>query len=259
MRLVGRLSSAAIFSVALALLAGCASEINSQPAASPEASQAAPPDVSGLRGDEAEQILRDAGYLAEFESSDGSVWVPANWVVDSQDPAAGDTLAAGGTVILQVSRYEPEATVWKGPADGTWDDGDYALGQTIRGTKLLAGKLSSDYEITITAAPTFTTTDGGTTVTMTSPLQVKRIQDLGYDKTFPESEHIFFNSGNAPESERYNESWGTHTLITCDPAEIKVGQSMNCTVSFTTAPDVVVDSYWDVNGSVAAAWPGQHT
>jgi hypothetical protein len=210
-----------------------------------------------MRADEAEQALASGGYVVSFQSSEGSVWSSGNWTVDVQEPLAGELTPAGSEVTLTVSRSAPEATPWSGPTDGTWSRGDYGLGAPVRGQKLLAGSLSSDYEIAVTAPPSLTTTDGGTSVTMSSPLFVTRVQDGGFGRSFAESERIFFESESRPETEQYNEAWGTRTSIECDPATVIVGESMNCTVSFTTMPEAVVNSYWQVNGKTVAAWPGQ--
>lgn len=172
-------------------------------------------------------------------------------------PSAEDVSDAEAGVPDIISPTENEAESWAGPTDGVWLRGDYALGQAIRGHELPAGSISSDYEITVTGVPSMTTTDGGKTVTMTSPLSVTRFQDLGYGQNFSESERIFFESGQRPTSEQYNESWGTYTNIVCGLPSISVGESTTCTVSFTTVPEAIVDSYWNINGSLAAAWPSQ--
>ncbi|WP_438352322.1 PASTA domain-containing protein [Microbacterium sp. CJ88] len=221
------------------------------------------PDVVGKLGDEARDALDAAGYKVDFESDEGSVWVKSNWIVTSQDPAAGSSLSAGKRVILRVVRHStttpsPTPTPWAGLTDGTWNGGDVALGEPVRGRKRVVGdSLTSDYEITVTAPPTLTSIDGEI-VTMTSPIHVSRVQDLGYGESFLESEFIAFGSDSPPKEEMYNETWGTRPTLICSSKTIAIGESMDCTVSFGTTPSALASSYWHINQRRAAAWPGQH-
>lgn len=59
------------------------------------------PAVAGLPADEAEQILRDAGFEVELERTWGGD-VPPGEVV-AQDPSSGARISRGSTVVLQVS------------------------------------------------------------------------------------------------------------------------------------------------------------
>jgi hypothetical protein len=84
-------------------LAGCSSEPELTPV----------PSVIGLPGDEAEDLLEDAGFDVEWDAGEESVWMASNWSVDSQEPAADAGAEDGATVTLSVSKPEavaPEAT-----------------------------------------------------------------------------------------------------------------------------------------------------
>ncbi|WP_022886341.1 PASTA domain-containing protein [Glaciibacter superstes] len=84
------------------LITSCSSS-----AAPVSAPTAAVPDVIGTTGDVAKTQLKEAGYEVEFTTPDeGSVWMPSNWTVDGQDPAAGTKAEAGVTVTLSVSKPE---------------------------------------------------------------------------------------------------------------------------------------------------------
>lgn len=95
------------------------------------------PDLVGLSLDEAREAA--GGFeLVEMDASgdDRSVWSPANWSVQSQDPAAGTAVAPRSTLTVQLRnvRDEDEGAAGNGseaveepPADGGQDeapDGD---------------------------------------------------------------------------------------------------------------------------------------
>ncbi len=61
------------------------------------------PDVVGLDQEQAQQVLRAAGFEVEIEAREYSDTVPEGRVI-SQDPAAGEKLKEGGKVRLVVSR-----------------------------------------------------------------------------------------------------------------------------------------------------------
>lgn len=62
------------------------------------------PDVQGMDGAAARDALTAAGFEVEFDAGDDSVWRPANWTVDSQEPAPGTKATPGDTVTLTVSK-----------------------------------------------------------------------------------------------------------------------------------------------------------
>lgn len=215
------------------------------------------PDVVGLAGDVAQQQLRDLGLRVNFDAIEGSVWSPANWVVESQQPAAGE-VEPHSLVTLHVGR--PAPATWDGLTDGTWQGGDYAIGQVVRPpVASLMGNMHWDFEFTVSGPPHLTTTDDGKTVTMTSPLAVTRVQDAWPDEQFQKKMQFIFIAGERPDHARMNESWGTNTKLECEQETLQLHESTACTVSFTAAPADLADSYWMVNRMFdVAAWPGQH-
>lgn len=64
------------------------------------------PDVVGLKGDEASNILEQAGLEADFISEDGTVMMPSNWEVESTEPIAGDEASTESEVSVHVVRPE---------------------------------------------------------------------------------------------------------------------------------------------------------
>lgn len=64
-------------------------------------------DVVGQDGATARDILMELGLTVEFEGGDDMVLKPSNWTVDSQDPVAGTSTAAGSVVTLTVSKPVP--------------------------------------------------------------------------------------------------------------------------------------------------------
>lgn len=62
------------------------------------------PDVIGLAGDEAKDVLQESGLEPTLESEDSSVWSPENWEVASTNPEAGEVSAEGEEVTVSVVR-----------------------------------------------------------------------------------------------------------------------------------------------------------
>lgn len=67
------------------------------------------PDVVGMPGDEARDLIRDADLQADLEGDEGAVFSPGNWIVESTDPEAGTEIETGETVTLYLTRPEEEA------------------------------------------------------------------------------------------------------------------------------------------------------
>lgn len=83
--------------------------VASAPTATPDVEMVTVPDLSGRTGDEAASELRGLDLLHDFESDDGSmVLAPSNWTVAGTDPAAGASVAAGSTVVIDVTK--PDGT-----------------------------------------------------------------------------------------------------------------------------------------------------
>src|SRR5215207_972313 len=113
--------------------------------------RAAVPDVVGRPRDEAERLLREAGFepsVTEEESEDED---PGT--VLEQDPAAGTQVAEGGTVELVVAKAPEEVRV-PGVIDSTEDDATQALED-------------AGFEVTVEDAPADTPRPQGSKVTIT--------------------------------------------------------------------------------------------
>jgi hypothetical protein len=143
----------------------------------------------------------------------------------------------------------PSAAPWTEVTDGTWAYGDASLGQAVT-------RPTSEYSISMSGPPSLATSDGGETVTMTSPLTVARVEDRGFGEPITESENFFFMPGVVDDS-NMSETYGTLTDVQCDAETIAVGESTSCTVSFTAPAREIQNSHWMINGQNAAAWPGQ--
>lgn len=72
----------------------------------------------------------------------------------------------------------------------------------------------------------------------------------------PTRVRIFFTPVNVNYPE-HNEAYGLDTDFTCAREQIKVGQTTSCTVGFTAPAREIQDSFWQIGGLNAAAWPGQ--
>jgi hypothetical protein len=93
-----------IFAASVLLLSGCASTANAEPLR----------DVTGMAGDTAQDRLVADGYKVKFLTDDGgAVWLPSNWTVNMQIPAAGAEVEPGGIVTLGV--IKPESTAASAP------------------------------------------------------------------------------------------------------------------------------------------------
>ncbi|MEV0110477.1 hypothetical protein AB0H42_29620 [Nocardia sp. NPDC050799] len=118
----------------------------------------------------------------------------------------------------------------------------------------------SDYAITVAGPPTLTTSDGGTTVRMTSPLRLERVQEPGVynDAGVPisESEQFMFTPGNE-SSDTHNEAYGQDVVVHCDREPASVGETAECSLSFDAPAEEIQNLYWLINRETMAAWPGQ--
>jgi len=76
------------------------------PAGSSQAGEGPVPDVVGAQLDEAKSQLGDAGYDTEITSGGGLLGPidDSTWTVIGQDPPAGEPLARGETVGLDIER-----------------------------------------------------------------------------------------------------------------------------------------------------------
>lgn len=222
---------------------------------------AEPPSVVGQRLDEARRTLLDLGFRVEHYDvvRNRGIWNESNWEVLVQD-RDGELIRLG--VSRPHERADPSVdragvsdgpAVWNDVTDGVWDHGDYGLGEPVRGNQRATGNLSSDYEITIPEPPVLTL-DGR--VTMTSRVLVTRVQDLGFGENVTRSQRIWFQPGNFGYP-RHDEAYGLHTRFTCEREQLEIGESTECTVSFSAPVDEIQDSYWIVNGRRVAAWPSQ--
>jgi hypothetical protein len=147
------------------------------------------------------------------------------------------------------SSEAPSPVPWVEVTDGAWDYGDASLGQAIK-------RPTSEYAVSVSGPPSLVTSDGGETVTMTSPLTVARVEDRGFGEPIAESEHFSFVPGVVDDSSM-SETYGTLTNVLCDADVIADGESTSCTVSFTAPAREIQNSHWIINGSKAAAWPSQ--
>lgn len=251
------LTIAALAPVVALAMTGCSSSTLPAPAESAREVKVLIPDLIGSSGSSAEQALSDLDLRADFDGVPSDDGGPSEWLVVEQEPQPGTELRPGALVTLTVESATPTPAAWNGPEDGTWNWGDVALGDPIRGNETTMGPLTSDYEITVVAPPSFTSSDNGESVTMTSPLKITRVQDRGFEQTISESERIFFETTERPASEALNETWGVYTRLACETENLTTGETTECTVSFTTEPGALVNSHWRISGKLAAAWPGQ--
>lgn len=83
-------------------------EAEEEAVAEEEDDQVEVPDVVGQPGDEAQDTLEDAGLDADFQTEDGSVWAPANWEVETTEPAAGEMADEDAEVVVNVVRPEED-------------------------------------------------------------------------------------------------------------------------------------------------------
>lgn len=139
---------------------------------------------------------------------------------------------------------------WTKVTNGSWEYGDVGYGNPVEARL-------SDFRIRVTGKPTMTTADGGRTITIASPISVKKVRDRGFntgDTPIGESEQFIFMPG--PASTDLNEDYGEATVVDIKTPE-KVGQATKGTVSFTAPADEIQDCYWMINRMTVAAWPGQ--
>lgn len=79
------------------------------------------PDVVGLAGNEAEDMLEEAGLEADLVAEEGSVWIPSNWEVESTEPSTGEEIELEAEVTVHLIR----------PDDDAAEDGDNAEAETV--------------------------------------------------------------------------------------------------------------------------------
>lgn len=78
---------------------------SSADAAGGESAGVVVPDLTGSGGGDAADELRELGLSAAFTSDDGSaVLIRSNWVVVSMEPVAGESVKAGSTVTVTVTK-----------------------------------------------------------------------------------------------------------------------------------------------------------
>ena len=118
-----RLLATAVAIVALLSIAGCrldqgagsSAEAPGPSARTPGSSGHVLPDVRGQRLSTAEATLNNAGFHrvkpVDDTGRDRVVIDPTNWVVDSQSPAAGASVATKTTVTLKVRRPSDRGSV----------------------------------------------------------------------------------------------------------------------------------------------------
>lgn len=71
-----------------------------------EADSLTVPDVVGLAGNEAQDMLEGAGLEVDLVAEDGSVWAPSNWQVESTEPSAGERIEPDAEVAVNLIRPE---------------------------------------------------------------------------------------------------------------------------------------------------------
>lgn len=136
-----------------------------------------------------------------------------------------------------------------GITDGTWEHGDYAIGEPVAVSV-------SDYVFTITGPPTMTVE--GDDVTVSSPLSVFYPEKKDYSISIAEEPFAFIPGTTAAEHLE-DESWGNYTRVVCDQDPPELGQTAVCTLSFTAPMSEIQDFHWLIYTSAVAAWPGQTT
>lgn len=82
------------------------------------------PDVVGLPGDEARDLIEEFDLETSLESAESSVWQPANWEVESTDPEAGTEVEEEDEVIVNLVRpaEDEEAVVTEDDDEETEDE-----------------------------------------------------------------------------------------------------------------------------------------
>ncbi|MEV0544385.1 hypothetical protein [Nocardia salmonicida] len=168
--------------------------------------------------------------------------------------AAGCGLDESRPAPQEVTKRPPRTTQqepqpWTAVTDGTWSAGDNALGQPVLFRY-------SDYAITVLAPPVLTTDDDGDTITMSSLITVERVKKLGEHEPLDKSDHLSFAPGNESYP-RHDEVYGDDVDLACGDLPRQIGETTECVLAFTAPADEIQNSYWRINRSNAAAWPGQ--
>lgn len=168
----------------------------------------------------------------------------------STTPAAQDSSAPRASA-LTTSPAAPTTGAWAGaPSDGTWEYGDVSFGDWTPEIS------SADHVYRVSGPPTMTTDDNGATVTITSPLEAKRVRDLGYGEKASDVQAVFM-PGEPAKGHEWDEDYGERTTVSCESDVLPVNGSTSCTVSFVAPSSEVPDFHWMINRSTVGAWPSQ--
>jgi len=105
----------------LILFAGCTVLVGATAFSQIRVVEVPVPDIVGMRGDEADKALSDAGLQGTFDSKEGLVILKENWRVTEQSPKPGKTISSKENVRVTVARIEkaivtPHAPVEPAPA-----------------------------------------------------------------------------------------------------------------------------------------------
>lgn len=79
------------------------------------------PDVSGLPGDEARDLIEDAGLEPSLEATESSVWQPSNWEAESTEPEAGTVVEEEDEVIVNLIRPAEDEVADGSPTEAEED------------------------------------------------------------------------------------------------------------------------------------------
>lgn len=177
------------------------------------------------------------------------------------------SVMAGGCEALtsdadsSTKKAEAKPEVYDKITDGTWDYGDFPLRTPIK------PDWNSHMKITVTGPPTLTTTDGGQTIRMSSPLTFERVSFPEFepkDEPLADSEVLHFSPGVYPWGDNWaaaNENYGSEgTKLKCKSYPKLIGEKASCVLSFESSgagPKQIKNSHWVINGENVAAWPGQ--
>lgn len=114
-----------------------------------------------------------------------------------------------------------------------------------------------DYTFLIDTPPELTTSDAGKTVRMASKVRVNRVASKDDDEPLAKALNVIFRPGVTSDLYSMDESHGADVDVSCAQDRLAVGQSTDCTLSFTAPASEIKDSYWSINNAAMGAWPGQ--